>query len=409
MKCKISAIFPVYAILTIAIALSLFGCNRQYFILAGSQNTQQQLNQAETTIIKANATVETTEPHDNENVEITVADKIHTGYESQAESQLYENVNEPNKTDAGQEYSSGFQFIANDDDLDITVAEQEPPANMQSDPPTEQPLTVQPGKPAEQPVTIRPDKPIKPPIPPITCEIPGLTYIQPLNGICIRGYFTQDMENPFYYVPDEQTVSELISMVSNLKPVELTPMWWKDMKCEPMMGYDLVCGDVWWVIWSNGIVVEYGSEKPGCVVAPELTEKVQALARDKLGTTPFDPHIIKNVASARMDFQYYNDDVKHTQTITDTAILADMESIMSNAGNVNGLTACPFNEAFLTLTLANGEEILLAIASDSCPVYVVNGQEFDYRTATYRGKEDSGWNNILYEYFDQIPLGRRGE
>ena len=235
--------------------------------------------------------------------------------------------------------------------------------------------------------------------------IPGLTYEQPTDGVYIRGYFTKDIIHPYYYVPDEKTVNEILNIINNLETTELTPKWWEGKQTEPMLGYDLVYGDMWYVIWSNGIVVAYGNENPGYSVAPELTEKLQSIVRENLGIAPFDPGSIKNVAAARLDFQVLNGDLKYTQTVTEPAALAHIESAFSKAGNVNGLTACSFNEAYLTLTLAGGEEILLAIASDSCPMYVVNGQEFDYRPAELRGKEDGGWINILYKYFDQVPLG----
>jgi len=143
----------------------------------------------------------------------------------------------------------------------------------------------------------------------------------------------------------------------------------------------------------------------GYAEAPELTEKILALVRDKLGITPFNPSAIQDIVSARLELQFLGDDKKYTQTITDAEVLTDIESMLSGAENYD--SGCPFYEAYMTLTLANGEEVLLAVASDSCCTYFVNGQGFDYKPAHLRGKEDSGYNEMLFKYFNQIPIVNR--
>ena len=53
-----------------------------------------------------------------------------------------------------------------------------------------------------------------------------------------------------------------------------------------------------------------------------------------------------------------------------------------------------FYEAVLTVTLASGEEVRMALASDSCAVFLINGMYYDYQP-----KGDSGQ---LFGYFDRI-------
>ena len=233
--------------------------------------------------------------------------------------------------------------------------------------------------------------------------IPGLLYEQPSGGLYILGNFTEDSLHPFYYVPEDEVISDLTSLITDLNIQELAPGWGEGL--QPLLGCYLVCEDTWWEIWNNGIVVSRMSADGGYAEAPELTEKILALVCDKLGITPFNPSAIQDIVSARLELQFLGDDKKYTQTITDVKVLTDIESMLSGAENYD--SGCPFYEAYMTLTLANGEEVLLAVASDSCCTYFVNGQGFNYKPAHLRGKEDSGYNDMLFKYFDQIPVENR--
>ena len=233
--------------------------------------------------------------------------------------------------------------------------------------------------------------------------IPGLLYEQPSGGLYILGYFTEDSRHPFYYVPEDEVINDFTSLISDLNIQELTPGWREGL--QPLLGCYLVYEDTWWEIWNSGIVVSRVSGDGGYAEAPELTEKIVALVRDMLGITPFNPSAIRDIVSARLEFQFLGDDKKYTQTIMDAEALTDIESMLSGAESCD--SGCPFYEAYMTLTLANGEEVLLAVASDSCCAYFVNGQGFDYKPAHLRGKEDSGYNEMLFKYFDQIPVENR--
>ena len=86
-------------------------------------------------------------------------------------------------------------------------------------------------------------------------------------------------------------------------------------------------------------------------------------------------------------------DIAYTQTITDTNILRDIESIFRES--IFEASGCPFFGIYLTLTYATGEEITMSIARDSCDLFFINGQRFKSR----------GLIEKVFAHFDQIPIG----
>ena len=50
----------------------------------------------------------------------------------------------------------------------------------------------------------------------------------------------------------------------------------------------------------------------------------------------------------------------------------------------------------LTVTLSSGEEIRMALASDSCEVFLINGMYYDY--------QPKGGSGQLFQYFDRIVV-----
>jgi len=233
--------------------------------------------------------------------------------------------------------------------------------------------------------------------------ISGLSFDEPPSNTYIFGYFTHDGRHPFYYVPDDDAIGELIGLINEMDIHELTPMWWQGH--DKLLGCFLVHDNKYYEVWSNGVVALLSSEtsEGGYAVAPELNDKFQWVMQNTLGISPFEPETIKGIISARLDHQFLGDDHKYTQIVTDPAALSEIESMLSNAGR-DGMSGCPFYEAFLTLALANGEEIFLALASDSCCEYMVNGMGFNYKPAELRGVLDSGGNEMLFKFFDEIPI-----
>ena len=239
-------------------------------------------------------------------------------------------------------------------------------------------------------------------------SIPGLSYIEPTKNTYFLGFFTHDVRRPFYYMPDDEVINDLISLINEINFQDETPMWWQGH--DRLLGCYLVHENVYYETWSNGIVVALSTIAPysSYAVAPELNGKIQFVLQNALNITPFEPESIKDIISARLDLKFIRSPRRYTQTITDITALSDIESMLSGAGR-DGMSSCPFYEAFLTLTLADGENIFLALASDSCCQYMVNGMCFNYKPAELRGVLDSGGNEMLFKYFDKVPIDSRGE
>ena len=236
-------------------------------------------------------------------------------------------------------------------------------------------------------------------------SIPGLSYGNnvPDSDFFISGTFTEDSLKPFHYVPDENTKDKFINQFRKLNAqideskeffgFTVFPMW-----------YSIVCDGVLWELWSDGILIRNEESESGTVRmradAPELTDSIQSLLSEKLGIVPFEPHMIKNIVSAKLEL--IMDDQHYEQTVVDLEVLAAIEDLLSSASQAD--TGCPFNEAYLTLKLAGGNELFLAMSTDDCTTYYVNGRSFYYTPKNIHDAEDWNNNQLLYKYFDEIPI-----
>jgi hypothetical protein len=162
------------------------------------------------------------------------------------------------------------------------------------------------------------------------------------------------------------------------------------------LGYQIISDNYAWEVWSCGNVVIFNPdnvespyEAKHLPLAVELAKEIVS----NFGIIPFEPSVISDVVSARLDMDINN--TQYSQTITDSAILASIEGMLSEARH-DWTVGCPAG-ALLTLTLATGEEIMMQMAVDSCMVFYVNGQIF----------LRSGDNEAFYAYFDQIPTESR--
>lgn len=170
-----------------------------------------------------------------------------------------------------------------------------------------------------------------------------------------------------------------------------------------------------WQILSDGSLYHYSADENGYTeiyaVNNDLCEKIlQIVARD-LGIVPFNPKSVKNIKSAELTVAFGNNKEKeYKQTVTDSSALSTIEKLFSEAEVVHGGSGCPFTEGLMTLILEDGQQIKIAMATDSCCVYFVNGIYFDYKPAEVRKKEDTGvYNNIVFDYFNEIPVATRGK
>ena len=125
----------------------------------------------------------------------------------------------------------------------------------------------------------------------------------------------------------------------------------------------------------------------------ELYNRILQLLKDNLDFAPFDPKQISDIVSAEVTYTPYRSDKTYIQSIEDRNDLQLIEERIRLAKPLGGITACPLNEAVMTLENEDGTVMLIRLASDSCPIYFANGICFDY----------GGNNRDVLNLFDEIP------
>jgi beta-lactamase regulating signal transducer with metallopeptidase domain len=232
------------------------------------------------------------------------------------------------------------------------------------------------------------------------------------DKVCLGLFITEQAYPESYYMLDEKAQKKLIPFINNLDKIE---------KPEGIfigryyLGINIVYRGLVWQVLSDGSLYHFSSDENGYkeyyAVSKELCEEVLQIAEQNLGIVPLNPKMIKNIKSAELTVAFFNNKEKvYKQTITDSSALATIEKLLSEAEVIHGGTGCPFTEGIMALMLEDGQQIKIAMATDSCCVYFANGMYFNYKPAEVRGKEDSGiFNNILFDYFDKIPITTRGE
>lgn len=231
------------------------------------------------------------------------------------------------------------------------------------------------------------------------------------DKVCL-GLFTTEQVTETYYVLDDEAQKQLIPIINNLESVAKPDAIFKGRF---NLGVNLVYQGLEWQILSDGSLYHYSADENGYTeiyaVNNDLCEKIlQIVARD-LGIVPFNPKSVKNIKSAELTVAFGNNKEKeYKQTVTDSSALSTIEKLFSEAEVVHGGSGCPFTEGLMTLILEDGQQIKIAMATDSCCVYFVNGIYFDYKPAEVRKKEDTGvYNNIVFDYFNEIPVATRGK
>lgn len=106
----------------------------------------------------------------------------------------------------------------------------------------------------------------------------------------------------------------------------------------------------------------------------------------------FDVSSLENLTSAQLIVN------GKSSTITDWYTLLELSELLTNVNALEGEVAgCPFT-ASLFLTLSNGEQVAMQLATDSCCVYRINGQDYQY--ARHLGSEaDHAENTVLFDLF----------
>lgn len=231
------------------------------------------------------------------------------------------------------------------------------------------------------------------------------------DKVCIRVTPSVIREYVYYYfVPEDGWRNKLEAMMSNLEKNWREKGWQKyNIQDFNMQREDMK--DAGWQIYYNGI--EYRAFKGGYLYAlyedehqsmelwlhdEEIYDYVEQMLSDCMDYKPIDITDLEDIVSAKLDicsistnWEYYS------QTITDKETLKIFENWFRNAKYKPGGYDCGASDSCLELTLENGEVIKMSLATDGCPVLVVNGVWYDYRPT-------SDWQNPeFYKYFDEIP------
>lgn len=119
---------------------------------------------------------------------------------------------------------------------------------------------------------------------------------------------------------------------------------------------------------------------------------------EETGIVPFSSEDIENIEKAEL---VYRDNKSHEidyyERIYSPESLEIPENTLCNITHY-GDSSCPFYEFFLNLETSDDSRMTLAMASDSCNAYFVNGRYFNYESST--------GNQVFYILFPHAPINR---
>jgi len=206
----------------------------------------------------------------------------------------------------------------------------------------------------------------------------AITYELPSNTIFFIGLFTEDWQRPFYYVPDDDVIDLLASYILEAMTGRVERGSYEIIGSGIPMGYHIMHNAILWEVISSGQLVTWDPLSAEYVIihSAEAVELSVELMR-YIGIPPFSPDMIRDIISLEIEKRNTGIDGFYDETITDRAKLAEIEAILTSAEYY--ASGCPFNDVFVTLTLASGDEILLGMSSDSCSSFFINGQAFSFK------------------------------
>ena len=143
------------------------------------------------------------------------------------------------------------------------------------------------------------------------------------------------------------------------------------------------------------ILAEYDDGLRGwvCVSLRGAAGWIPKRPQDTVSETWFRPAMLEGLTRARLT-------LGGTQIeLTDSVLLGDLALLLTGVRDEGGMIAgCPFTAA-LTVWLADGREVDLQLATDSCCVYRVDGRDYTYARYFAGGEEGSPDNGVLFSLF----------
>lgn len=229
----------------------------------------------------------------------------------------------------------------------------------------------------------------------------------PEDKLCIGILPTQAGGIMKYYVPDVETSAALHERISSLDAekigaAEMLPEW-----ARTAWDYNIAVkyGEYTLRLCEGGVMridrmsKDYTDFDEWVVKDQDAADFIMDIVRRDTGLSVFDAESICNVVKAELAFgPLYGGDEKESIVLTDADKLAEIEGMLSNAEKCFW-SKCPFGNCRLVLTTQTGDEITLAVASDSCTVFYADGCFFDYMPEEYRDEEEHPDNSVLFGLF----------
>jgi len=135
-----------------------------------------------------------------------------------------------------------------------------------------------------------------------------------------------------------------------------------------------------------------------CVSLRGAAGWIRKTPRDTANQTWFRPEMAISLASAKLTLNH------ETIVCNDPGTLDQLSALLIHAEDKGGtVSGCPFT-ATLLLTLTNGKEIEMQLATDSCCVYRVDGRDYAYARHLQKEEDSSPSNETLFNLFDVSPM-----
>jgi hypothetical protein len=216
------------------------------------------------------------------------------------------------------------------------------------------------------------------PVPEVTEPAPPVLLEQPVSGkVCVSFLPTESGGAWRYAVIEDQKAA--LAAFEKAAGAIYSDEWW--IKGDRTQGLSVVYGDYWDFVESGELVYALGRVK--AEDAAELYALCAETAREMGWKEAVKPEQLKGIVCATLR------QGEKEITLTDGTALSKLEAMLSGGNYALGGTGCPFT-ALLDLELETGEKLTVALATDSCGVWMSEGYYYEFAT-------DS---RILYDLFD---------
>lgn len=232
--------------------------------------------------------------------------------------------------------------------------------------------------PPEEPVLAELDDPNMGPLYSQTASSLFSIIVQP-TGIARAG------DHRFYVIPENQDA--FVEAYEEAVKYAYKKETGEPGKAEAYTGLTLTYRKNRWMLMENGALEWFGSR-----IAPEDTGQLLTLCKEAAAQAgvqaPIRPEELKGIQSATLEWN-------GTWTVTNPAILAKLEGLLSGSEYLEGGAACPFG-SILTLRLKNGQQKVISMGVDDCSTWMSNGVFYEY---TDGDLEEELSNTVFYSLF----------